>query len=288
MVSRGRAFCPGHITGFFHVCEDEDPLRMGSRGAGICLTRGVLTEVDVSASSRMEFEVLINGRPQEDEVTRRVVELLLDEPTRVLVRSEVQLPISQGFGMSGAAALSTAYALSEALGTWTRDELIAAAHRAEVECRTGLGDVYPQSVGGMDLRERPGAPPHGIVHAERLDADVVLCVLGPPLNTKVILSNESVLRSVNAIGRRFVDLFIRSKDLETFFRLSYLFARQTVLAGTEVQAAILTAELYGKASMAMLGNSVFSIGDTERLEEALRAHGEVIRTAVDNEGARPL
>jgi pantoate kinase len=289
MASRGKAFCPGHVTGFFQICEDDDPLKMGSRGAGLCLGRGVLSEVLVRESSEPRVEVLLDGKPGEAEVTNRAVRLFLEEPLEVRVVSEVQLPISQGFGMSGAGALSALLALNDALGNpRRREEIVALAHRAEVECQTGLGDVYPQSLGGLDIRERPGGPPYGLVHKIPLDSEVVLCVLGPPFHTRVILSNEMVVRSINGVGRRLVDRFLRQRDLDSFFRLAYLFARQTVLATSQVQGAILRANLHGMASMSMLGNSIFAVGDADRLGESLRQHGEVYRTRVDNLGARVL
>lgn len=289
MVDRGEAFCPGHVTGFFEICEDEDPLKMGSRGAGICLSRGVKTRVDVRPSRESRIHVSLSGHPGTAEVTTKAVELFLEAPAEVRLESDVQLPISQGFGMSGAGALSSLLALNEALGNpRKRDEVVALAHRAEVESRTGLGDVYPQAIGGMDIREKPGAPPHGLVHKLPLEAHVVLCVLGPPMATKVILSNEMVIRSVNGVGRRCVDRFLQRRDLTTFIQLAWLFARQTVLATSPVQAAVMRAELNGLASMSMLGNSIFAIGKADQLEADLKEHGDVYRVKVDNEGARTL
>lgn len=289
MASRGRAFCPGHVTGFFQIHRADDPYRTGSRGAGLCLGRGVETTVEVDAAPETRVEIRLNGDPAKAETTERVVRLLLEEPARVRVEAEVQLPVGQGFGMSGAGALATSLALNEALGEpRRRDEVVAAAHRAEVESFTGLGDVYPQSLGGMDLRERPGAPPHGRIQRTPVDADLVLCVLGAPTYTKDVLRNPMVAQSINSVGGRCVDRFRPRQDLENLFRLSWLFARQTLLATTEVQAAVLKAELFGRASQALLGNAVFAEGSTEKLGDALREHGAVHRARVDNRGARVL
>ncbi len=214
--------------------------------------------------------------------------LFLEEPMEIVVTSEVQLPVSQGFGMSGAGALSSLIALNDALGgPKGMEELVSIAHRAEVTCRTGLGDVFPQSMGGLDIREKPGGPPHGFVHRIPVSSEVVLCVLGPPLSTKAILANEMmIVKSVNGVGRRCVDRFLVRRDLETFFRLAWQFARQTLLASSEVQAAVMKANLHGKASMSMLGNSIFAMGDTPLLNQSLGEHGDVYLVEVDNEGAR--
>ncbi len=286
MALRGKAFCPGHITAFFHVCEEEDPLMTGSRGAGLCLSEGVLTEVEARRASQTRIQIRLRGHEGRPEVSERAVDLL---PMEVSVLSEVRLPISQGFGMSGAGALSSLLALNDALGgPKSTEQLVAIAHRAEVECKTGLGDVYPQALGGLDIRERPGAPPHGLVRRIPLESEIVLCVLGPPLSTKAMLSNQMIVNSINGVGRRCVDRFLLKKDLETFFRLGWQFSRQTVLASSEIQAAVLKASLHGRASMCMLGNSIFSMGDSDSLEESLREHGDVYRTQVDNTGARVL
>ncbi|MDX1534838.1 MAG: pantoate kinase [Thermoplasmata archaeon] len=287
MASEASAFCPGHLTAFFQMCPHEDPLRAGSRGAGLSLSRGVATRVRTQDASQRRITVRLNGREEPAPTTERAVDLFLEEDVDVLVDSDVQLPIGQGFGMSGAGALSTLLALNEALGRpRTRDAVVGLAHRAEVEARTGLGDVVPQSLGGLDIREKPGAPPHGLVHRVPLQAEVVLGVLGPPTYTKAVLDNPMVRESVDGVGGRMMRRFLPRRDLESFFRLSWLFARQTLLATTEIQAAVAHGGLYGQASMVFLGNSVFGIGETARLQEAWGAMGDVYVVNVDNEGAR--
>lgn len=67
-------------------------------------------------------------------------------------RGDAQLgsTIGSGFGVSGAATLATALAANEAFSLeWTREELVEAAHVAEVEAGTGLGDVFVQARGGL-------------------------------------------------------------------------------------------------------------------------------------------
>ncbi len=289
VIARSRAFCPGHVTAFFQVCENEDPNKMGSRGAGLCLSKGVITEVEAREASTTRIAVELRGRPGPAEVTEMALGLLLEEPMEVVVTSEVQLPVSQGFGMSGAGALSGLIALNDALGgPRGTEELVSIAHRAEVACRTGLGDVFPQSQGGLDIREKPGGPPHGLVHRIPISSEVVLCVLGPSLSTKTILANEMIVKSINGVGRRCVNRFLLRRDLETFFRLAWQFARQTLLASSEIQGAVMKANLHGRASMSMLGNSIFAMGNTPLLSQSLEEHGDVYLAEVDNEGARAV
>ena len=143
MVSEGEAFAPGHVTAFFEVVGDPDPRKKGSRGAGLCLSLGVHTVARVRDAPRPSIDILVNGRRGRAEVTQRVAEKVLEGETHeVKVLSEFPLPVSQGFGVSAAAALSTALALDDALGRGTaRDELVAIAHEAEVECGTDRKSV---------------------------------------------------------------------------------------------------------------------------------------------------
>src|SRR5207249_12302852 len=120
------------------------------------------------------------------------------------------LPVSPGVGVSAAAALSTALALDDALGMKTpRDELVAIAHETEVECGTGLGDVVPASMGGMDVRLKPGAPGHAEVRRFPVEADLLLAVIGPELPTKAVLHDPKKVAAINRVGGALVDEFSR-------------------------------------------------------------------------------
>src|SRR3989442_15102841 len=169
-----------HITAFFEVHEDSDPRKKGSRGAGLCLSLGVRTVARVRDEARASIDIIVNGRRQKADVTQRVAQKVLGaRPCEVKILSETSLPVSQGFGVSAAAALSTALALDDALGTkMPRDELVAIAHETEVECGTGLGDVVPASMGGMDLRLIAGAPGHAEVRKFPVEVDLLLAVIG--------------------------------------------------------------------------------------------------------------
>ncbi len=188
MVSQGEAFCPGHVTAFFEVHEDPDPRRKGSRGAGLSLSLGVTTTARVREASKASLEVFVNQKRTKAEVTVQAArKVLRDRTYEVRILSETSLPASQGFGVSSAAALSTVLALDDALGLGTpRDELVSLAHETEVECGTGLGDVVPASLGGMDLRLKAGAPEHADVQRFPVKAEILLAVVGPEMPTKSV------------------------------------------------------------------------------------------------------
>jgi pantoate kinase len=290
MVSQAEAFCPGHVTAFFEVCPHEDPLRMGSRGAGLCLALGVRTKVRGREAHRRKVRVFLNGEEAEAEVTRRALAKLLGAAAyEVHVESRVDLPVSQGFGMSGAGALSAVLAANEAfdLGR-TREECVALAHAAEVECGTGLGDVYPASLGGMDLRVQPGGPPHGEVRRHEATGDVLLCIAGPPRKTRTVLDDPTRVARINDVGRRCVEAFALDPSLDNLFRLGRAFAEETGLASPRLREAMGAVQAYGMAAMSMLGNSLFAMGPPDPLRAILVPYGPWRRCAVDTAGARLL
>jgi len=290
MVSEGEAFCPGHATAFFEVHEDPDPRAKGSRGAGLSLSLGVRTVARVREATRSSLDIIVNERRQKAEVTQRVVEKLTGPRSlEIKILSETPLPVSQGFGVSAAAALSTALALNEALGRGLpRDELVAIAHETEVECGTGLGDVVAASLGGMDLRWKPGAPGYGEVRTFPVEADLLLAVLGPEIPTKSILRDATKVVAINRVGGALVDEFSRSPSFERLFDLGNRFAEETGLANRTMLEVIRASRMFGRATMAMLGNSLFATGKSEQLATLYRKFGTLQRCEVDNEGARVL
>ncbi|TLZ89081.1 MAG: GHMP kinase [Methanobacteriota archaeon] len=290
MVSEGEAFCPGHATAFFEVHEDPDPRAKGSRGAGLSLSLGVRTVAKVREARRSSLDIMVNERRQKAEVTQRVVEKLTGSRSlEIKILSETPLPVSQGFGVSAAAALSTALALDEALGGGLpRDELVAIAHETEVECATGLGDVVPASLGGMDLRWKPGAPGYSEVRTFPVQADLLLAVLGQEIPTKSILRDAPKVATINRVGGALVDEFSRSPSFERLFDLGNRFAEETGLANRTMLEVIRASRMFGRATMAMLGNSLFATGNSEQLASLYRKFGTLQRCEVDNEGARVL
>ena len=290
MVSEGEAFCPGHVTAFFEVVDDPDPRKKGSRGAGLCLSLGVRTVARVREDSRPSLDVIVNGKRQKADVTESVArKILRDRGYEAKILSESPLPVSQGFGVSAAAALSTAMALDDALGLgMPRDELIAIAHETEVECGTGLGDVVPASLGGMDLRLEPGAPAHADVRKIPVEADLLLAVLGPEIPTRSVLRDSTKIAAINRAGASCVDAFSNGPSLDRLFELGARFAEETGLASKVVLEVIRASRMFGRATMAMLGNSVFATGNREQLATLYLKFGTLQRCEVDNEGVRVL
>ena len=185
---RAVAFAPGHISGFFEpVYNKQDIARTGSRGAGINVTLGAVSEVNVEESTSQIFEIYVNNKQSHSPVTHLALKGLLGEKkVHVIVRTNLDLPVGQGFGMSAASAVSASYALARIIGVSNTDAL-KSSHFAEVHLRTGLGDVLASCFGGIEIRKHPGLPPWGLIEHIPGNYDLVLCVVGKKLDTKKIL-----------------------------------------------------------------------------------------------------
>ena len=189
---KGIAFAPGHISAFFEpVYSGQDMDRSGSRGAGINISLGALSQVTVKPASQHTITVSINGSPSNAPVTKLALKFLVGEtPLRITVDTMLDLPVSQGFGMSAGGALSSTLALADLLNL-PRDNAVKAAHYAEVQLRTGLGDVIASSFGGIEIRREAGLPPWGMLEHIPGKYDMVVCVIGKEIETKKILSDAA-------------------------------------------------------------------------------------------------
>ena len=187
---RAVAFAPGHVSGFFEpVYNEQDAARTGSRGAGINISLGAMSEVKVENSSEQNFEVYINNKKSNAPVTKLALKYLLgDNPLHIVVKTTLTLPVKQGFGMSASSALSATYAVAK-LTNISREEAMKASHFAEVQLKTGLGDVMASWFGGIEIRKSPGLPPWGIIEHIPGNYDLVLCVIGKKMDTKRILND---------------------------------------------------------------------------------------------------
>jgi pantoate kinase len=280
------AFSPGHITGFFEIVLSKDMISTGSRGAGICLAMGARSKVKLGHAKKQTVSIAIDGRQDDAKVTKTALKRLLGkDKMRVEVETSLDLPQSQGFGMSAAGALSASLALAKLLGR-DEHEAFEAAHIAEIVNRTGLGDVSAIMKSGITIRSMPGLPPIGKV--ERIDGlpDVVLAVIGGKLLTKEVLTDPVKRAAINKSGSEKVDQLLRDPTLSKLMELSAQFTTETGLASKEILDAMNAASELGSASMSMLGNSVFAVGDIEGLTNILSEFGEVRVTKADTRGAR--
>ncbi len=266
------AFVPAHISGFFEPCDAEDPRRVGSRNCGPCIEPGVLTKVITDKSKNPSLKIRINGANAEAITTRSVVEQVL-ELTRGHFEIEIdhicQVPIGAGFGASGAGALGAALALSKSLGLkMSRDEILTIAHVAEVTCRTGLGDVGAQNLGGLVIGVRPGAPPWGKWKNINVPGNlrVICCTLGPLSTPKLLREADFRMRAKN-LAIHAMKKIMRSPTPWDFMEVSTEFSERLGLLDDELRTLISDAKKAGAigASQVMLGRAVFALVEREKM-----------------------
>ena len=286
---KSSAFAPGHITGFFEpVYHNSDLARTGSRGAGINISFGVLTEVNIEQSNIQIFEIYVNKRKSTAPVTNLALKHLLENNNlHIIVKSKLDLPTGQGFGMSAAGALSTTLAASKIVGL-KNDDAIRASHYADIQMKTGLGDVISSSFGGIEIRKSPGLPPWGIIEHIPGKLDIVICIIGKKIETKKVLSNPLISSKIIEYGKFCTKKILEKPTIENLFYYSQIFTNKTGIAGKKIIDAINQANNYGTASMCMLGNSVFASGETDNLCKILSSYGKVFVCSVDECGARIL
>ena len=156
----------GHVTLLFSV--HSKPLlarNQGSKGAGLCLEDGVEVTVQCLEQGPDEISVTTMDGSPFAEGEQMYVDLLnsfrdifsIDSPVRIMI--ELDLPVSQGFGMSAAGILATSLALGELFDCGDEGQLARLAHRLERQKSGGLGDVLGLWAGGCELRVTPGSPP---------------------------------------------------------------------------------------------------------------------------------
>lgn len=284
-----KAFAPGHISGFFEpVFHIDDLIRTGSRGAGVSISLGALSEVIVEEAQVGGIQVFINGKKSPAYVTNLALKYIIgNNPLNVVVKTSLDLPVGQGFGMSAAGALSACLAICKCCGL-PKEDALKAAHMAEVQMRTGLGDVISSFFGGLEIRKSPGLPPWGLIEHIPGKFDLVLCVIGKKIDTKKVLNNPILVKNICEYGRLCTKKMLENPSIENFFYQSQVFTKKTGLADKKTLQAIDLVKNLGAASMCMLGNSVFAAGKTKELYRVLSVFGKVYVCCIDEYGARVL
>ncbi|MBC7081292.1 MAG: hypothetical protein H5T44_03505 [Thermoplasmatales archaeon] len=270
------SFAPSHITGFFEIFLKESSEKSGSRGAGLCISLGSYAIAEKISGKKMVAE----GNIGKGEVTKLAIKRIA---SGVKVKIKNQLPFSQGFGISASSSLSSCLAVAELLGI-DRSEAIRAAHYAELKSGTGLGDVVTSARGGMEIRLREGIG--GEIKKIELNEKIIVGIVGKKIHTKSILEDEKKREIINDIGKDCLKKFLRKPDIENFFDLSLYFAENSGLMSEKVKKVLKHLNKIGKASMCMIGNSVFAIYNKE-IEKYLSRYESYVCN-IDNYGARVL
>jgi pantoate kinase len=303
-MKEAKAFSPCHITGFFQILDQPpNPLYAGSRGAGVSLSRGVKTIVKVRKALKGSLQVKINGFASSSaEVSKHVADAFLSrfkemENFEIIVEHHVEVPIGAGFGTSGAATLSLAIALNNVFGLgMSKMETAQMAHVAEVECKTGLGTVIAETLGGLEVRVKPGAPGIGEIKNAPVPKDyTVACLTFGQLPTKKFLTDEEIRKRVNEFGGKLVDKLTEEPNVTNFMNFSRQFTEHIGLMTQRIRRTLDVADNANFiCSMPMFGESAFTLIKQQSLEDLLQIFrkyspdGKIIVSEIDFEGARLL
>ncbi|MDD1706416.1 MAG: GHMP kinase, partial [Methanoregulaceae archaeon] len=197
----------------------------------------------------------------------------------VRLETECRLPIGAGFGLSAAALMASAVCINVLFNLgMVKAACAELAHEAEIIHRTGLGDVAACQGGGRDFRMGPGIGAE-IRRFHDLDEPLYALNFGP-LHSPDILGSSHALQLISAA---YPEEYPGSP--EDFFRLSLAFAEKSGLLSPPLHELLIRCRSEGiPASMTMLGNGIFAMGEGAR--DFLDSYGEVLELHVASEGVR--
>jgi len=297
------AFCPAHITGFFKAYLDDSQNSLenfGSTGAGFSIKQGVTTRVKVDTKDNQESNFRITTKGYQPDKTD-VSEFVLNEFLKLGkfsnkffdIEHEISIPVGYGLGSSGAVALSLSFALDQALETKLDKTTIGQiAHNAEVNCKTGLGDVLASFHGGFEIRVKPGAPGIGCVEKIFTNEISVIMICFSPISTNKFIKER--LSQINGLGGKMVNRLLESKNYKHFQDMSLEFAKFVDVITPRMQKLVNELSKNNiKCGIAFFGETVFSMIPKEDEDKVLKilqkySDGIIIKSELDDNGARVL
>ena len=308
MKLTAKAFAPGAISSFFEIHDtiaDGKPItdleRVGARGGGFGLQRGVHTKVTVEEAAANRVQVFINSKPTiEAKTTENVVQTMLNytrKKFRVTVKHKVDVPIGMGFGTSAGGALTAGLALREALALpLTGNQVGKIAHVSEIQCQTGLGTVGSLTVGGgLILVTEPGAP--GICQIDRIPVSpdyVIVAGFYDSRIPKTVLSSPERKAQINRYGKKALQQILAEPTLENFLASCWDFAQKAGFATDNVRKLVRLAEKAGAvgATQNMIGEAVHAVvleenaGSVAEAFKQLLPNEKILTAKIDFQGAR--
>lgn len=271
MIRKLKVFVPAHITGFFEIVPNENPILKGSRGAGIALDKGVITQTTLREGSGDIVIKLNDKENSKNTISPRAIDIIKNQygidlsSYDITVNHETDLPISAGFGTSAGFALGISYTLPKLLGlNISFNKSGELAHLTELSESSGLGDVISEMHGGMVMRLKEGSPT--IAKIDKIPITQPIYVITKTisaLNTGEIIENPVYQKRINDSGKKLLNQLLSNPSIENFIKLSRQFAENAKLINPELREIleIMDEESMG-SSMAMLGNTAFCLSDT--------------------------
>jgi len=297
------AFCPAHITGFFkaHLEDNQNNLEyLGSMGAGFSIKEGVTTTVKIQKRETQEsnFEITTNGyQSDKTDVSQYVLNEFLKlgkfSEQYFKINHDITIPVGYGLGSSSAVALSLSFALDQALNTKLEKTIIGQiAHNAEINCKTGLGDVLASYHGGFEIRVKPGAPGIGQVEKIITEKISIIMICFSPISTNKFIKER--LSQINGLGGKMVNKLVESKNYEHFQDMSLEFAKYIDVMTPRMQKIVDELSKNNiKCGIAVFGETIFSMipqNNESKVLEILQKYpsGIIIKSELDDNGARVL
>lgn len=249
-------FAPANISCIFSIALGKTPDITGSYGIGFTLTEGVRVSIQKAKETSIMFNNTLIDLPTVLFLIKKL------SPVPLLITISSNFPLGCGFGISGASALATAYAINAMFHLKKTDlELARIAHSAEVSNNTGLGDITNQYFGGCLLKVKPSYLFDAIKIS--LDQTELYYKIFSELSTKSVLTRD--MRKINNAGKKALvtveeSLFSNKLKLQELLSISKEFAIESgLLRDAKVVQAITSIEFQeGHATMIMLGNAVIS------------------------------
>jgi pantoate kinase len=280
---------PHRISGFFEIVDEingveiRDPEKIGSRGAGFCLSAIGKTEIiteDCEKEGENKIEIFINGENfnQKAETTHYVLDYIkkiYKKTLKIRVNHSFELPVGCGYGASGSGALGTIFGLNHLFNlNLNYHERGRIAHIAEVENRTGLGTVCGQLGRGLCMLKEPGYP----CNIERINVPMgikIICGSFGMIHTKSILTDPILSKKIKEAGKKALKRLIQEPNMKTFINASIEFVNATDML--DILQLEKTKELMDNlnkltilgASMNQLGRSVYAIGYENEVKDML-------------------
>ncbi|SVA84670.1 uncharacterized protein METZ01_LOCUS137524 [marine metagenome] len=246
---------------------------MGSTGIGIILPQGVHCAV-VKEQSEIKHNVVIRaGTSVEDPVTLRALELLGFANKGLTVYLRHDLPLGSGFGISGASALAACMELEKNL-----DLCVKAAHQAEVEFRTGLGDViaiaesiHTNIFPSIVVRQTPGYG--GETQSFPIGEKFAVCISGVGRDTSEIITDKKWIEIINSAA---LGIQISKPNIRSSIKIGRLFTEKSGLVNDNISHILDEMPIGSVSSVAHLGTSIVATSeDMTTLVEKLSEFGKV-------------
>ena len=141
-------YVPSHITGFFVPYFSDDCLKTGSTGAGVTLSLGLNTKINVY-NGNGKVKVKLNGKkmtPSTNPISFKCLNIIKERYPKfitnkdIFIEQESDVPVGSGYGTSASAVLGICFSLKDLVNISVKD-CIRIAHEAEVKNLSGLGAV---------------------------------------------------------------------------------------------------------------------------------------------------